>query len=100
MRDPVRRSQLGIRSQPIGHLPHRTASLAAAHQCGQPPTGQVVEGRKWGAVFKAGMGLNHAGQPAGAAVRDSSQRTRWAAQLCGDGLLVGGRHLRTEIIHC
>jgi hypothetical protein len=70
MGSPVSARELRIGGQPLSHFPHRSTGLDAPHQPGQPPAGQVVERGERGAIGQPRRSLHHAGQAAGAAVRN------------------------------
>ena len=64
----VRRGELLVLGQPFGHLAHQAGGLQGADQRGRPRAGQVEGRRERRAVVEPGLGRDHVGVAARAAV--------------------------------
>ena len=87
---PVGRGQVGVRPEPLSHLPHGAAGLEGADRPRRLRAGEVVERRERRAVREPRRGLDHVRRPAGTAVRHATYASRRTAELSADGVEVRG----------
>ena len=88
----VGRGQLGVVTDPVGHLAHHAGGLQGADRTGEARAGGVVRRGERRAVGQPGRGAQHVGVTAGAAVGDLGDAARHPAELLLDGDQVGGVH--------
>jgi hypothetical protein len=77
--------------EPGGHVPHDARGLQFAHRRDSPRAGQVVQGGERAAVGQPRRRLRDVGEAARAAMGDSEEPARRAAELGGDDRRVPGR---------
>ena len=81
----VRRSELVVLGQPLGHLAHQAGSLQGADHRGRPRAGQVERRRERCSVVEPGLGRDDVRVAARTAVSHCVDRPRWPAELGGHG---------------
>src|SRR6476661_1550124 len=85
----IRRRERLVVGQALGHLLHDTGRLEGAHRAREARACRVVRRREGRAVGQPGLGAQHVGFAARAAVRDAGHSAGAPPELALDGVEVG-----------
>src|SRR6476620_3470647 len=85
----IRRGELLVAGEALGHLLHHACRLEGAHRAGEARARGVVRRREGRAVGQSGLGAQHVGLAARAAVRHAGHPAGAPPELALDGVEVG-----------